>query len=212
VYLLLAFDEPKSWQHQNSLFQSRSLCRNLQPLPVYFCCRPYSPGIALHLALFSQLQAPTDCEGLLKCLSSGWVLPTRNFPSSRFFLGWCNLVFSLRPGFYWTLLKRLFEFEAPGAQRVNKETFLPFLGTSWLGGVPIIFQFVCDWVFIWYLASRNKALDAALTVGMPCEHPTWPNIRQTFLLGLSGVWMRCIMLQLPLPSAPSFSDQVAWMF
>ena len=71
-------------------FQSRSLCRNLQPLPVYFCCRPYSPGIALHLALFSQLQAPTDCEGLLKCLSSGWVLPTRNFPS-----------FSKTPGSFW---------------------------------------------------------------------------------------------------------------
>ena len=83
-----------------------------------------------------------------------------------------------------------------------------------LGGAPLYFPvlFVCDWgSFIWYLASRNKALDAALTVGMPCELPTWPNICQTFLIGFLGVWMRCIALQLPLPSAPSFSGQVAWM-
>ena len=57
-----------------------------------------------------------------------------------------------------------------------------------LGDAPLIF-FVCDWgSFIWYIASRNKALDAALTVGMPCELPTWTNICQTFLIGFLGEW------------------------
>ena len=121
--------------------------RNLQPLPVYFCCRPNSPGISLHLALFSQLQATTDCEGLLKCLSSGCVLPTRNFPS-----------FSKTPGSFWADAIWYFpsdqvfighflrdclslNLQGCGAKTRSPFTFPRYIVILELGGASLIFQF-----------------------------------------------------------------------
>ena len=144
------------------------------------------------------------------------------FQNTRFFLSWCNLVFSLRPGFYWTLLKRLFVFEPSGVQRClslnlqgrsakTRRRFyfsqvLRDFGVRWC---PALFSsFVCLWLGVVHMVSRlsKQSLRCCVDSG----DALWTSNLTKHMSNFSDRFLGCLNEMYCAPASIAFSPLFFW--
>ena len=157
-----------------------------------------------------------------KTPGSFWADAIWYFPSDQGFIGYflrdCLCLNLQGCSVVWVWTSRgaaLFEFEPPGEQRENKETFLPFPGTSWFWSwvAPrLFFSFDCLWLGVVHMVYRlsKQSLRCCVDSG----DALWTSNLTKHMSNFSDRFLGCLnemrssfhCLQPPL-----FSGQVAWM-
>ena len=124
------------------------------------------------------------------------------FQNTRFFLGWW------RPGFFWTLLKGLFEFEPPGAQREDLFTFPRYIVILELGGAPLIFQFCLFVIGVVHLVSRlsKQSLRCCVDSG----DALWTSNLTKHMSNFSDRFFGCLNEMYCAPASIAFSPLFFW--